>query len=41
MRRIPRFLTALALVLMLGATASAADFTFTTGDPDGRLNASK
>src|SRR5262245_11482951 len=39
MRRIPCFLTALALVLMLGATASAADFTFTTGDPDGRLAA--
>jgi hypothetical protein len=32
-------LTALALVLMLGATASAADFFFTTGDPDGRLAA--
>src|SRR2546426_4181349 len=39
MRRIPYFLTALALVLMLGATASAADFFFTTGDPDGRLAA--
>jgi hypothetical protein len=39
MRRIPCFLTALALVLMLGATASAADFFFTTGDPDGRLAA--
>ena len=39
MRRIPCFVTALALVLMLGATASAADFFFTTGDPDGRLAA--
>jgi len=39
MRRIPCFLTALALVLMLGATASAADFFFTTGDPDGRMAA--
>src|SRR5215470_12923669 len=39
MRRIPGFLTALALVLMLGAPASAADFFFTTGDPDGRLAA--
>src|SRR5262245_11051284 len=39
MRRIPCFLTALALVLMLSATASAADFFFTTGDPDGRLAA--
>jgi len=39
MRRIPCFLTALALVLMLGATASAADFFFTTGDPAGRLAA--
>ena len=39
MRRIPCFLTALALVLMLGTTASAADFFFTTGDPDGRLAA--
>src|SRR5215468_3417473 len=39
MRRIPCFLTALALVLMLGATASAADFNFTTGDPDGRMAA--
>src|SRR5262245_15952931 len=39
MRRIPCFLTALALVLMLGATASAANFSFTTGDPDGRMAA--
>ena len=39
MRRIPCFLTALALVLMLGATASAADFFFATGDPDGRMAA--
>ncbi len=39
MRRIPCFLTALALMLMLGTTASAADFFFTTGDPDGRLAA--
>src|SRR5215471_4030120 len=39
MRRIPCFLTALALVLMLGATASAASFFFTTGDPDGRMAA--
>src|SRR5262245_2629589 len=39
MRRISGFLTALALVAMLGAPASAADFFFTTGDPDGRLAA--
>jgi len=39
MRRIPCFLMALALVLMLGATASAASFFFTTGDPDGRMAA--
>jgi hypothetical protein len=39
MRRIPCFLTALALVLMLGATASAGDFFFSTGNPDGRLGA--
>ena len=39
MRRIPCFLTALALVLMLGATASADSFFFTTGDPDGRMAA--
>jgi len=32
-------LTALALVLMLGATASADSFFFTTGDPDGRMAA--
>jgi hypothetical protein len=30
---------ALALVLMLGGTASAADFSFSTGDPDGRMAA--
>jgi hypothetical protein len=39
MRRIPCFLTALGLVLMLGATASADRFFFTTGDPDGRIAA--
>jgi hypothetical protein len=39
MREIPCFLTALALGLMLSAPASAADFFFTTGDPDGRLAA--
>src|SRR5262245_50770610 len=39
MRRIPCFLTTLALVLMLGATASAGTFFFTTGEPDGRMAA--
>ena len=39
MRRIPYFLVALALVLMLGATASAADFSFSTGAPDGQMAA--
>jgi len=39
MRRTPCFLTALALVLMLGATASAGTFFFTTGDADGRMAA--
>ncbi len=39
MRRITGFVAALALVLMLGTTASAASFSFTTGDPDGRLGA--
>jgi hypothetical protein len=39
MRRIRSFVTALALVLMLGATASADTFFFTTGDPDGRMAA--
>jgi len=39
MRRIPCFVTALALMLMLGATASAASFFFSTGTPDGRLGA--
>ena len=34
---IPCFLAALALALMLGATASAGDFFFSTGDPDGRI----
>ena len=39
MRRMSCLLTALALVLMLGATASAGTFFFTTGDPDGRMAA--
>lgn len=39
MRRILCFLMALALVLMLGTTAFAASFFFTTGDPDGRMAA--
>src|SRR5215468_9179092 len=38
-RRITGFGAAFALVLLLGATASAAPFFFTTGDPDGRLGA--
>jgi hypothetical protein len=38
-RRITCFGAAFALVLLLGATASAAPFFFTTGDPDGRLGA--
>jgi hypothetical protein len=38
MRWIPCFLGALALVLMRGATSSAAtSFFFSTGDPDGRM----
>ncbi len=39
MRRITCFVAALALALMLGATVSAAPFSFSTGDPDGRLGA--
>ena len=39
MRQSTCFVAAFALALMLGATASAADFFFTTGDPDGRLGA--
>ena len=38
-RRITGFGAAFALVLLLGATASAADFSFSTGAPDGRLGA--
>jgi hypothetical protein len=37
MRRISCFLAALALVPMLGSTASAAPFFFSTGAPDGRI----
>jgi hypothetical protein len=37
MRRIPCFLSALALTLMLSAAASAAPFFFSTGAPDGRM----
>jgi hypothetical protein len=37
MRRIPCFLVALALALLLATTASAASFFFSTGAPDGRI----
>jgi hypothetical protein len=39
MQQITCFVMALALVLMLGAPASAANFSFSTGNPDGRLGA--
>jgi hypothetical protein len=39
MQRMLGLFTTLALVLMLGATASAASFFFSTGDPDGRMAA--
>jgi len=39
MRRIPCFLVALALALLLATTASAAPFNFSTGPPDGRMAA--
>src|SRR2546428_2497594 len=37
MRRIPCFLAAFGLALMLGGTASAGTFFFSTGAPDGRI----
>ena len=39
MRRISCFLAALALALMLGAPASADDFFFSAGEPDGLMAA--
>jgi hypothetical protein len=39
MQQITGFVTALALVLLPGAPASAASFFFSTGNPDGRLGA--
>src|SRR5919197_3033283 len=39
MKQLIRLLAALALVLMLRATASAATFVFSTGAADGRLGA--
>src|SRR5713226_6128020 len=37
MKHLTRLLVAFALALMLGATVSAADFSFSTGAPDGRI----
>src|SRR5713226_2824416 len=37
MKHLTRLLAALALALMLGAPASAADFSFSTGGPDGLI----